>query len=59
MLEGKLVFAQLMDHLPLRTLRTLRRCSARFDGDRALVTPVWALCARFARGSGRSRQSRR
>ena len=56
MFEGKLVFAQLMDHLPLRTLR---RCIARFDGDRALVTPVWALCARLARGSGRSRQSRR
>ena len=33
MFEGKLVFAQLMDHLPLHTLR---RCIERFDGDRAV-----------------------
>lgn len=33
MFEGKLVFAQLMEHLPLHTLR---RCIARFDGDHAV-----------------------
>jgi IS4 transposase len=33
MFEGKLVFAQLMDHLPLHTLR---RCIARFEGDLAV-----------------------
>jgi hypothetical protein len=30
MLEGKLVFAQVMEHLPLHTLR---RCVARYDGE--------------------------
>jgi len=33
MYEGKLVFAQVMDHLPLHTLR---RAVARFDGDRGV-----------------------
>jgi hypothetical protein len=33
MFEGKLVFSQLMDHLPLHTFR---RCIERFDGDRAV-----------------------
>jgi hypothetical protein len=30
MYEGKIVFAQLMDHLPLHSFR---RCIERFDGD--------------------------
>ena len=33
MYEGKIVFAQLMEHLPLHTLR---RCIERFDGDRSV-----------------------
>ena len=33
MYEGKLVFAQLMDHLPLHTFR---RCVARFKGDHSV-----------------------
>ena len=33
MYEGKLVFAQLMDHLPMHTFR---RCVARFKGDRSV-----------------------
>jgi len=35
MYEGKLVFAQLMEHLPMHTFR---RAVARFDGDRAVKT---------------------
>ena len=35
MYEGKLVFAQLMDHLPMHTFR---RVVARFDGDHAVKT---------------------
>jgi len=33
MYEGKLVFAQLMDRLPMHTFR---RCVARFKGDRSV-----------------------
>ena len=33
MYAGKIVFAQLMEHLPLHTLR---RCIERFDGDRSV-----------------------
>ena len=33
MYEGKLVFAQLMDHLPMHTFR---RCVARFKGDHSV-----------------------
>ena len=33
MYEGKLVFAQLMDHLPMHTFR---RIVARFDGDKSV-----------------------
>ncbi len=33
MYEGKLVFSQLMDHLPQHTFR---RCVERFDGDRSI-----------------------
>ena len=37
MYEGKLVFAQLMDHLPMQTLR---RTVARFGSDRCVKTPL-------------------
>ena len=33
MYEGKIVFAQLMEHLPLHALR---RCIERFGGDRSV-----------------------
>jgi len=35
MYDGKIVFAQLMDHLPLHSFR---RCVERFDGDRSVRT---------------------
>ena len=42
MYEGKLVFAQLMDHLPLHTFR---RCVARFKGDhRVTSSPARTSC---------------
>jgi hypothetical protein len=37
MYAGKLVFAQLVDHLPLHTFR---RCVARYRGQRKLQLPV-------------------
>jgi len=36
--QGKLVFAQLMQHLPLTTFR---RCVTRYQGERKVKSQIW------------------